>query len=60
MVNRIMKARLFPADNNGQASTPDWALKPANEVGRQWKKNVQDIDGEVLCGMYHLRLSRIY
>ncbi|KAL4872352.1 hypothetical protein BDV12DRAFT_162044 [Aspergillus spectabilis] len=32
MVNRIMKARLFPADNNGQ-----------------WKKNIQDIDGEVLC-----------
>ncbi|KAL4881080.1 D-Tyr tRNAtyr deacylase-like domain-containing protein [Aspergillus karnatakaensis] len=32
MINRILKARLFPADNNGQ-----------------WKKNVQDVDGEVLC-----------
>ncbi|KAL2868628.1 D-aminoacyl-tRNA deacylase [Aspergillus lucknowensis] len=32
MINRILKARLFPADTD-----------------KQWKKNVQDIDGEVLC-----------
>ncbi|KAL5003747.1 D-Tyr tRNAtyr deacylase-like domain-containing protein [Aspergillus recurvatus] len=32
MVNRILKAKLFPAEND-----------------KQWKRNVQDIDGEVLC-----------
>lgn len=23
--------------------------------GKKWKKNVQDIDGEILCGMQHAR-----
>ncbi|KAL2819337.1 D-Tyr tRNAtyr deacylase-like domain-containing protein [Aspergillus cavernicola] len=32
MINRILKAKLFPADND-----------------KQWKRNIQDIDGEVLC-----------
>ncbi|KAL2849478.1 D-Tyr tRNAtyr deacylase-like domain-containing protein [Aspergillus pseudoustus] len=32
MINRILKARLFPA-----------------EIDKQWKRNIQDIDGEVLC-----------
>ncbi|KAL4926855.1 D-aminoacyl-tRNA deacylase [Aspergillus undulatus] len=32
MINRILKARLFPAENE-----------------KQWKKNIQDVDGEVLC-----------
>ncbi|KAH8423366.1 D-aminoacyl-tRNA deacylase [Aspergillus melleus] len=33
MVGRILRAKLWPAD----------------EDGGQWKKNVQDIEGEVLC-----------
>ncbi|KAL3468492.1 D-Tyr tRNAtyr deacylase-like domain-containing protein [Aspergillus heterothallicus] len=32
MINRILKAKLFPA-----------------ETDKQWKRNIQDIDGEVLC-----------
>ncbi|KAL6237667.1 hypothetical protein BDW75DRAFT_70975 [Aspergillus navahoensis] len=32
MVSRILKAKLFPGEND-----------------KQWKRNVQDIDGEVLC-----------
>ncbi|KAI9368559.1 D-Tyr tRNAtyr deacylase-like domain-containing protein [Aspergillus egyptiacus] len=32
MINRILKARLFPGESD-----------------KQWKRNIQDIDGEVLC-----------
>ncbi|KAL4942474.1 hypothetical protein BDV06DRAFT_192099 [Aspergillus oleicola] len=32
MINRILKAKLFPA-----------------ETDKQWKRNIQDVDGEVLC-----------
>ncbi|KAL4920982.1 D-Tyr tRNAtyr deacylase-like domain-containing protein [Aspergillus aurantiobrunneus] len=32
MINRILKAKLFPAEND-----------------KQWKRNIQDVDGELLC-----------
>ncbi|RDW72282.1 D-aminoacyl-tRNA deacylase [Aspergillus mulundensis] len=49
MVNRILKAKLFPAENDKQASNPGGDLSKANGADQQWKRNVQDIDGEVLC-----------
>ncbi|RHZ50963.1 hypothetical protein CDV55_100843 [Aspergillus turcosus] len=40
LIQRILKARLWPAEEGGQ-----------------WKRNVQDIEGEVLCGGFGVQRS---
>lgn len=53
MVGRILKAKLWPAEEGGQVSDYIAGMVMRLESDRippQWKKNVQDIEGEVLCG----------
>lgn len=51
LVNKVLKAKFWPDENGAQVSTCHAAHTGRSLTGSQWKKNVQDIEGEVLCGM---------
>lgn len=50
-VNKILKAKFWPDENGAQVSLSRATQTGPSLTGSQWKKNVQDIEGEVLCGM---------
>lgn len=55
LISRIMRCRLWPDDNGKQVGDRScYSVAGAtgtDEAAKQWKKNVQDIEGEILCGM---------
>jgi D-Tyr-tRNAtyr deacylase len=57
LVNKVLKAKFWP-DENGQQVSQIWLsfVRDQQLTLSQWKKNVKDIEGEVLCGML-LRLT---
>ena len=58
LVGRVLKAKLWPEEGGAQAShfISDTPSVPANTI-LQWKKNVQDLEGELLCGMFKPNLQ---
>lgn len=57
IVKKILKAKFWPDENGVQVSQWLSGVRPAIDIS-QWKKNVQEIEGEVLCGMaLHLTLQ---
>lgn len=50
-VNKVLKAKFWPDENGAQVSMCREAQNGPSLTGSQWKKNVQDIESEVLCGM---------
>jgi hypothetical protein len=50
MAAKVLKLKLWPDEGgNGVCVNPRFALQPLLII-RKWKRSVQDIEGEVLCG----------
>lgn len=54
VVNKVLKAKFWPDENGAQVSNCCAAQSWQSLTSSQWKKNVQDIEGEILCGMFHI------
>lgn len=56
LVTKILKTRFWPTEDGGQVSVGSmgYGKTRSDSCLLQWKKNVQDIEGEVLCGMLSL------
>lgn len=51
MAARVLKAKLWPDETNAKTSVRNPAARiDFGLIFNQWKRNVQDIEGEVLCG----------
>ena len=50
LVNKVLKAKFWPDDNGAQVRQ-SLHVRRQQLTPSQWKKNVKDIGGEILCGM---------
>ena len=51
LASKVLKLKLWP-DESGNGVSIRWDCKDHSLILFQWKNSVQDIGGEVLCGVY--------